>query len=383
MSLRDFKSIVERRKFIEKTGNTSLEAVSYYPDKLDEASYKNCENMIGAISIPLGVAGPLKVRNSKLEIRNYYIPLATTEGALVASVSRGCKAVSESGGVYVKVQVSGMTRGSIFKTKSLEESFLLKEFVLKSKKDMEDVAKSTSSHITLLSTLVKIIGRQVFVRFSFDTGEAMGMNMVTIATSAICKWLEEKLDITTLSVAGNFDVDKKPSHLNALLGRGRSLWAECEISKDIIQRVLKTTPEKIYEINIAKNLVGSAIAGSLGFNAHFANIVAAIYLATGQDPAHVTEGSLGITTTELTKSGLLISVYLPNVNVGTVGGGTTLPAQKEALSILGIKNGEKGSADKLAGCIAGAVLAGELSLLASLGEGSLGRAHEILARGKK
>jgi len=225
----------------------------------------------------------------------------------------------------------------------------------------------------------------VYVRFEFDTKDAMGMNMVTIASDAMSKLIEAKTKAKCLSVSGNMCIDKKPSALSMIEGRGKSVVAEAVIKKDIVKSVLKTTPEDIVELNYRKNLMGSALAGSLGHNAQFANMVAAMYIATGQDPAHVVEGSLGITMAEQDANGLYISVYMPAVNVGTVGGGTGLATQKEALSILGCAGstatpGE--TAKKFAEIVAATVLSGELSVLAAQASGQMTRAHVKLGRGK-
>ena len=226
-----------------------------------------------------------------------------------------------------------------------------------------------------------VVGRSVFCRFIFDTQEAMGMNMVTIASSAMVRTIELKTEIKCVSLSGNLCVDKKPSSLNFILGRVKKVRAEVVLSKKIVKEGLKTTPKKIYKTWFNKCLLGSALAGSLGFNAHFSNVIAAIFLATGQDMAHVAENSLGITTVEINDDeSLYISVYLPDLMIGVVGGGTDLATQKEALRILGIADGKRGDSLKLAKIIGGAVLAGEISLLASLAEGSLAKAHGRLGR---
>jgi len=380
MSLRDFKTIDERRKFIEEKIKTHLSATAVYPKDLEEAQFKNCENMIGAIQIPLGIAGPLLIQG-KYAKGEYYIPLATTEGALVASVSRGCKALTLSSGAKVYTENVGMTRGSLFTTNNLAESFRLKNWLEDNFAQVAKRAQATSSHLTLKKIFTKVVGRNVFVRFSFDTEEAMGMNMVTIAAEAIAELVTTETKAECVALAGNFDIDKKPAWLNSILGRGRQVWAEAVIPEEVIKSVLKTTSFKIHEVVVRKCLIGSAIAGSLGFNAHFANIMAAIFLAFGQDAAHVVEGSLGITTTELIGKDLYISIYLPALAVGTVGGGTNLPAQKEAFTILGFTGKERTS--QFAETIAGAVLAGELSLLASLAQGTLASSHRRLARKNK
>ncbi len=381
---------------------------------LDErvASTRNCENMIGATQIPLGIAGPLQIKVERLKLKdtqsklltkntnsdnlqlttyNYFVPLATTEGALVASVNRGCKAIFESGGATVDVEHIGVTRGPVFRVKNSTEGALFAAFLKDRFVDIAAVSESTSSHLKLLRFEETAVGLYRYVRFYFDTQDAMGLNMITIATEKIAQFIESEIGIACLDISGNFCVDKKPSYQNFIRGRGYMVRAEITVPGEVVLNVLKTTPEKIYESWLAKCMIGSAVSGSLGYNAQYANIVAALGIATGQDPAHVVEGSMGITTVENVKSqssnvksnDLYMSVYLPSVLVGTVGGGTGLATQREALSIMGISGGNDGkNARTLAAILGGAVLAGELSLLSSLAEGSLARAHQTLARGK-
>ena len=377
INLREFKTVAQRREALEKNLGISLKNIGSYSLNEGFASSRNCENMIGAAQIPLGVAGPLKIKN-----KNYFLPLATTEGALVASVNRGCRAVSLSGGVRVLVENIGITRGPVFKTNSLLASAELKNWLEEHFADLNNLAKETSGHLELKKLETQILGRNVFIRFYFDSQEAMGMNMATIAVDKFASFIEKQTGNHCLALSGNFCVDKKASWFNFVLGRGKRVWAEAQISEKIVEEVLKTTPEKISQVWLNKCLLGSALSGSIGFNAHFGNIVAAIFAACGQDLGHITEGSLGITTTELVGKDLHISIYLPDLPIGTIGGGTTLETQKEALNLMGIKNGKKGSSLQLAGIIGGAVLAGELSLLASLAEGSLALAHQKLTRGK-
>jgi len=342
-----------------------------------------CENLIGATIIPLGVAGPLQVKSStpiesgsKLKVQSYKIPLATTEGALVASVNRGCKAINLSGGAITAVEPVGATRGPVFETAGIKESLKLKKWLDLNFQLLKKSAEKTSSHLKLLKLETGTTGSYVYVRFYFDTGEAMGMNMVTIATEAIIHIIRSRANVRYLSVSGNFCADKKPSWLNFISGRGKRVWAEATLKKDIIEKVLKTQPQKIFDLWLSKCMLGSLMSGSMGFNAHFANVVAAFFAATGQDLAHVVEGSIGITSMKLFKNkNLYVAVYLPDIMIGLVGGGTKLKIKKEALSIIGAK-----SSEELAQVLAGAVLAGEISLLASLSEGSLARAHERLGR---
>ena len=385
MNLRKYKSVKERRAALQKELGVDLSHIGTFTVDESVASARNCENMIGAAQIPLGVAGPLKVcRASGGECRELYIPLATTEGALVASVSRGCKAIAQSGGATVDSYLVGTTRGAAFEVKNLAASEALNVYLQDNLEELKNEAKKTSGHLTLKSIFSRGVGRQRYIRFVFDTKDAMGMNMATIAATHLCTFLEEKTGARCVAVAGNYDVDKKPSWLNVIEGRGRKVWAEAVIPVSVLRDTLKTTAKAVCDVWLAKCMLGSAMSGSMGFNAHYANIVAALFLATGQDPAHVVEGSMGITTCEAMGEDLYISIHIPDLMVGTVGGGTGLATQQEALSLLGVAGGDEGkNATALAEIVAGAVLAGELSLLASLSEGTLATAHKKLARGGK
>jgi len=384
MKLRDFKNAYDRRSFIEKETDVSLGSLGKFGFEEEIVSSKNCENLIGAVHIPVGVVGPLKIRRETTDSRHlkshYYIPLATTEGALVASINRGCRAISESGGATVSSELIGVTRGSVFKKSlSYKSKFNINEWLWRNLGQLRSIAGKTSDHIILLRHAVIEVGRYIFIRWYFDTADAMGMNMATMASQKLAGFIEKESGAQCIALAGNYDIDKKPAWINAITGRGRIAMAEVLVPKAIVSSVLKTTPYKIEEVWKAKCMIGSALSGSLGFNAHFANVIAALFIATGQDPAHVVEGSNGITTIEVTKNGdLYCSVYLPSLMVGTVGGGTGLSTQKEGLSIMSVSG--TGKVEEFAGIVAGAVLAGEISLLASLAEGSLARAHKKLGR---
>jgi len=399
MNTRKHKTIGKRRQAVEKELGVSLQNVGTY--SLDEAvaSSRNCENMIGVAQIPLGIAGPLKIKTchaSPVTCHDYYIPLATTEGALVASVNRGCKAITESGGATVDSYRVGATRGPVFRVSGLHENNQLNTFLEEHFEDIKRVAGATSHHLILKRFTTRGVGKHRYVRFVFDTQDAMGLNMATIATDAIVAYIKEKTGISCLALSGNYCVDKKPSWLNIVEGRGVKVWAEATLPANVLRKTLKTTARKAYDVWVAKCMIGSAMAGSMGFNAHFANVIAAIFVATGQDVAHVAEGNLGITTAEVVQDqisnikdqkeqneNLYVSIYLPDLMVGTVGGGTGLATQKEALSVLGVAGGNNGkNAQKFAEIVGATVLAGEISLLASLEEGSLARAHMKLARGK-
>ena len=357
-----------------------LDYIKNYDPEMEKAKGRNIEKMIGCVQVPLGIAGPLKVNK-----RKYMVPIATTEGALVASVNRGCKVIRESGGCEVKVKEVGATRGPVFKVQGVKQGQELIDWLEKNLKRIKLVAKADDKHLKLLRVKTQMVGRYVWLRLEFDTAEAMGMNMVTIATKRVVRLIRKELKIKCVSLSGNYCVDKKPSWLNMIEGRGKQVWAEVMVPEEVVKSVLKTNSRKIMEVVKAKQWLGSMVSGSMGFNAHYANVVAGVFLATGQDAAQVVEGSMGITTAEVSdKDGpcqLYFSVYLPSLMVGTVGGGTGLVTQKEALGIMGLGS-KKGDAVKLAEIIGGAVLAGELSLTAALASGDLAKAHQRLGRGK-
>ncbi|WP_460126258.1 hydroxymethylglutaryl-CoA reductase (NADPH) [Stetteria hydrogenophila] len=376
---------VARRLFLEKTLRVNLSSIASTILDFEELYGRNIENPIGAVQIPLGVAGPLRV-NGDYARGDFYIPLATTEGALVAGVNRGCKAVTLSGGARVKVLRDGMARAPLLWTPSVEEAARLVEWVKGNLDGVREAAESTTRHGRLVDVQVFQVGNLVWLRFVYSTGDAMGMNMATIASEAACDYIARNYpgEARCVALSGNMCVDKKPSCLNKLLGRGKYVVAEAVIRRDVAESVLKARPEDIHYVNVAKNLLGSAAAGSLSFNAHYANIIAAIFIATGQDVAQVVESSMGYTWTELRGGDLYVSVTLPSLEVGTVGGGTWLPTQREALAMLGVAGGGDPpgvNALKFAEIVAAAVLAGELNLLAALAAGHLARAHKALGRG--
>ena len=379
-----------RRRYIENKTGVELNHISKYSIDMTDTSKKNIENPIGTVQVPVGVAGPLLIHNEDEEIETY-IPLATTEGALLASINRGCSAIRRSGGCNVAILANQMTRAPFFfailyvtfktlhRRMQMFDAKKLKDWIKEHFDEIKEKAESTTSHGKLLKIdPIAIVGRFVYPRFVYETGDSMGMNMVTIATEESLKYIEKENDISILALSGNFCIDKKPSALNLIEGRGKSVVAEVVVPKEVVEKTLKTTTDAIVEVNYAKNLLGSAIAGSYGYNAHYANIVAALFIATGQDPAHVVEGSIGITSAENNDGDLYFSITLPDLPVATVGGGTRLETATEALNLLDAKGSDK--VEKYASIVGGSVLAGELSLIGALAAGHLARAHKKLGR---
>ncbi len=394
----DAAAEARRRLLAEETG-ADLETVGAYAfDAADAES--NIENAVGAAQVPMGVVGPVAIDGGAVDGERY-LPLATTEGALVASVNRGCAAIGAAGGATARVLQSAMTRAPVFRVADVGEAGAVAAWVRDSFETLAAAAEATTSHGELREVTPYVVGDSVFLRFAYDTKDAMGMNMATIATEAAAEVVERETPAELVALSGNLCSDKKPAAVNSVEGRGRTVAADVEIPGDIVEDYFGTTPAAIVEANTRKNLVGSAKAGSLGFNAHAANTVAAAFLATGQDMAQVVEGANAITTAEVRDGGpasgasgaspdaetsggaLYASVTLASLEVGTVGGGTALPTQAEALEVVGVGGGGDpagSNADALAEVIAAAALGGELSLLGALAADNLAGAHEELGR---
>lgn len=343
-----------------------------------------CENVVGFMPLPLGIAGPLNIDGQLLPI-----PMATTEGTLVASTSRGCKAINAAGGVISVLTQDAMTRGPAVEFSTISQAAKCKRWIDSpdGASTIKDAFDSTSRFARLSSLRCVMAGRTLYIRFATSTGDAMGMNMVSKGVEKALDLMAERFEMTILSLSGNYCIDKKPSAINWIEGRGKSVCCEAVIPSSVVKSVLKTTVKSLVNLNIKKNLIGSAMAGSIGgFNAHAANIVAAVFLATGQDPAQVVESSMCMTLMEAIPStktageeDLLVTVSMPSIEVGTVGGGTILSPQRALLEMLGVAGSSKdipgANAQRLARIVASAVMAGELSLMSALSAGHLIQAH--------
>jgi hydroxymethylglutaryl-CoA reductase (NADPH) len=371
-----------RRAYIETETDCSLAHVGAYTIPVDEVALKNCENMIGTIQVPLGVAGPLLV-NGEYAQGSFWLPLATTEGALVASINRGCGAITKAGGAEVRIFADGMTRAPVFATQSISHAKEVYDWILAHEQEIGDIAEATTKFGKLLEIYVVTVGTSVHTRFSFFTGDAMGMNMITIASEKACEFISNQTGARLVSLSGNFCTDKKPASVTSIMGRGKTVSAGVHLKHAAIESIFKTDAVSLLDVHVRKNLAGSARAHSLGFNAHAANVISAMFIALGQDPAHVVEGALCITTIEPTDDGVYAAVTLPALPVGTIGGGTRVATQQDCLSLLGVKGaGDVPGvhAKKLAEIIAAGVLAGELSLLGAQAAQHLARAHQMLGR---
>jgi hydroxymethylglutaryl-CoA reductase (NADPH) len=374
-----------RRLALEETTGVELQHIAHFSLDAERAATRHCENLIGAAQIPMGIVGPVRVRGEHID-DEVAVPLATTEGALLASVNRGCAAIRRAGGAVVSVEDVGMTRAPVFRTGGIEETNAFLSWVAGHLDDIRRVTEGTSRFLRLIEVKPRAVGTTVFLRFRFETGDAMGMNMVTIACDrAVNDLITPQTGVVCVALSGNVCVDKKASAINFQEGRGKRIYAEVELRGEPLERTLKSSARALVEVGFRKNLLGSIMAGAMGWNGQMANVLAALFIATGQDLAHVVEGSMGITTIEgKGEDGVLFSVYLPDVPLGAIGGGTGLATQREALALLGVVPDEKRpgrAALRLAEIVGAVVLAGEVSLMAAFTSQDLARAHERLGRG--
>ncbi|XP_061657301.1 3-hydroxy-3-methylglutaryl-coenzyme A reductase-like [Syngnathoides biaculeatus] len=384
------RGVAIRREMLsaELPVRTALSSLPYKNYDYAKVMGTCCENVIGYVPVPVGVAGPLPLDGVR-----FYVPMATTEGCLVASTNRGCRALSLSGGCRSRVLSDSMTRGPVVRLPSACRAAEVKAWLESAEgfAVIKDAFDRTSRFARLEKMLVGLAGRNLYVRFEAHTGDAMGMNMLSKGCEkALLRLQQQHPDVEVLSVSGNFCTDKKAAAVNWILGRGKCVVCEATVPAKVVREVLKSSTAALVELNINKNLVGSAMAGSVGgFNAHAANIVAAIFIACGQDPAQTVGSANCITQMEASGPGaedLYVSCTMPSLELGTVGGGTNLPPQQACLQMLGVQGtrpdrpGE--NARQLARVVCASVLAGELSLMAALEAGHLVKSHMTHNRSK-
>lgn len=343
-----------------------------------EAYSANIENFIGTVKLPVGIIGPLRVNGLNAK-GDFHVPMATTEAALVASYARGAYVATKSGGISTALLYEGVIRSPAFVFGGLFDAGRFVEWVVSHIDTLTRAAEATTRHGKLTSLEPIIDNNVVFLICRYTTGDAAGQNMVTIATNALCEAVAARcpVPIRAWYIEGNFSGDKKASFLGMITGRGRKISASVTLPAALVQKYLGTTVQAMLDYGQVANL-GAHLSGQLGAQAHFANGLAALYIATGQDAACVAESAVGITRMEPRGSDLFVSVTMPNILVGSVGGGTGLPSQTAGLNILGLKG--DGRAAALAEVAAATCLCGEISIVAAIAAGQFTRAHENLAR---
>jgi hydroxymethylglutaryl-CoA reductase (NADPH) len=341
---------------------------------------RNIENFIGVARLPIGLAGPLRVNGAHAS-GDYYVPLATTEAALVASYSRGAGLITEAGGCAAVVLNEGVTRAPGFAFETIGDASVFVAWATGSFEAFRAAAAATTRHGSLVDMHLAVEGNQVHVLFEFLTGDAAGQNMVTIATDAICRYIVEHAPVKPRYwfVEANMSGDKKATTHSFMTVRGKKVSAEIRLPEALVRKRLHTTPAAMVDY-ARMSVIGGVMSGSIGVQGHYANGLAALFIACGQDAACVAEAAVGVTRFEIREDGsLYAAVTLPNVIVGTVGGGTGLPTQRACLEILGLAGA--GHARAFAEVTAALALAGELSIIGALTAGHFTRAHQQLARG--
>ena len=371
-----------RQRFVEAATGKKLEHINRY--SFDPAVTRgNIENFIGVAQVPIGLAGPLQV-NGEHARGEFLIPLATAEGTLVASYSRGMKVLNQSGGVTCTVVGDAMQRAPVFVFESAREAREFEIWVQRNLPAIREQAESTSSIAKLLYIDIYLAAKFAYLRFNFATGDAAGQNMVGRATFAACSWVLEqewpKQHVRKFYLESNLATDKKASQVNIMKTRGKRVVAEATIPREVLVQNMRVEPEQLhYHAGVAN--VGSMLSGANNNGAHSPNGITAMFIATGQDVANVAESSAGIVYTEITPHhDLYISITIPSLIVATYGGGTALPTQRECLEILGCWG--RGSVRKLAEIVAGVTLAGEISLASAISSLDWVSSHEKYGRNR-
>lgn len=346
-----------------------------------ETYRQNIENFIGSVKLPVGIAGPLRVNGLSAQ-GDYLLPLATTEAALVASFHRGACLISSAGGCSALILAEGVQRSPGFLFRTLEETGRFLLWCIPQIETLRTIAETTTQHGKLNDIRFTVEGNHVYLILEFTTADASGQNMVTIATQEVCNYICANTPVQPqmVFVEANYSGDKKASAMSFQSVRGRKVTAEVHIPAALIEKWLHTTPQRMVSY-WQMSALGGVMSGTIGVQGHYANGLAALFLACGQDIACVAEAAVGVTRFELKEDGgLYASVTLPNLILGTVGGGTGLPSQQACLSIMKLAGAGKSRA--LSEVCAGMVLAGELSIIGALSAGDFTSAHHRLARGR-
>lgn len=368
-----------RREFASRCTGVQLEHVGRF--SLDPGTLPgNVENFLGVTQVPIGLAGPLLIDGEHAR-GEFYVPLATTEGTLVASYNRGMRLLSECGGVKATVVKHSMQRAPVFEFADARAARSFGQWVVGHFAQIKAAAEATTSVGRLVEIEQYAVGPLRYLRFDYTTGDAAGQNMVGKATQAACEWIQaQHPQHPRFVLSGGIDTDKKHSHINTLQTRGKRVIAEAVIRAEPLQRLMGVTPAQLFRSRQI-SLAGGMLAGTANNGAHAANGLAALFIATGQDAANVAESHAGIVYTQLLDNGdYYWSITLPSLIVATYGGGTGLATQRECLELLGCYGQSR--ADKLAEICAAVVLAGETSLSAAVLAGDWVSSHDRLGRNR-
>lgn len=368
-----------RREFVEQQTNTCLRHVGRYSLSAEE-TMGNIEHFTGAAQVPLGLAGPILIDGEHAK-GEFYVPMATTEGTLVASYNRGMRLLRESGGVKVSVVDDAMQRAPVFIFNDAREAREFGVWIQANFAEIKTVAEGSTRLGKLRNIEQYAAARMLYLRFNFTTGDAAGQNMVSKATYIACEWIKENYpQALKYTLSGAMDTDKKHSQLNTLHTRGKRVIAEATIPGDLLKSLMGVSPDALLKMR-AISQVGNFMAGSINTGAHSANGITAIFIATGQDVANVAESSAAVTYADIDDHGnYYIAITIPSLIVASYGGGTALATQRECLEMLGCYG--KGKVYKLAEIIGATVLAGELSLSSAILAGDWVDSHEKHGRNR-
>ena len=376
------EAVVERRRRLGTPPDLPFAGYPYV-----RVYQSNCENVVGYVRVPVGAAGPIRINGSE-----YTAPMATTEGALVSSVCRGMKVLNQCGGVKAVSREVGITRAPILSCDDIATASQTKARLEADLPTLQAIFERTTKFGKLVSASTQQAGNLLYVRFQAHTGDAMGMNMISKGVHSVMEYVQQNYPgVSMHSLSGNTCSDKKMAAINWILGRGKFVSVEATLEEEAVRRVLHTSVPDLLSLHVEKNLVGSALAGAIGGNnAQVANVVGAMFAATGQDAAQVGTSSLSILHMRaVPQNKLYVSLTMPSIEVGTVGGGATLDDQAMCLRMIGIDQSKDQTAkayvagtnsQKLARVICATALAGELSLLAALRSNDLVSAHMALNR---
>lgn len=369
-------ALSERSHFISQATGADVTAL-HNSQEID--CYKgNVENIFGFIQIPVGLAGPLLLKGH-YATGSFFVPLATTEGTLVASYNRGMKAITQCGGARVEVVKNEIYSSITFLTERPESARSVRTWILNHEADIKKVAEATTKHGRYLRCECTFCGSRLIVNLVYNPADAMGINMITSASYAASKLISQQNGNIQFLLPSALQGDKKATFYNFHHGRGRSVTAEVVLTDQAIAQTLKSTAELMYR-GYQAMAETAPLAGSLGFNLHIANGITALALATGQDAAYVGESANGHLVMEKQGDELFVSLYIPSLYVGTVGGGTALPTHKPCLEMMTCKG--ENSALKLAEIFAGTCLAGEISTIAAISSYQFVSAHDALGRNR-
>ncbi len=373
----DLERVARRRAWIEEKTGASLKHIGSVSFDTEELR-GNIENPIGVAQIPMGVAGPVLVHGRHAN-GLFYIPMATSEGALIRSYERGMVALTRSGGVQTALLADENQIAPAFFFPDVASAAGFSDWIPGQLERLRATAESTTRHGKLTGVKCYQVGRQVLVNFGYFTGDAQGMNLLVKATDAACQWIQKNYPISSYFLFSGMSSEKRPSGFLLTRGKGKRVAAGALLPHDVLKMYLHCSAEDLFRV-WQSTVIGHLQANAIGYNAQYANGLTAIFIATGQDVANVVNAACGVTNFELHPDGLYVSLTLPALTVATIGGGTGLPTQREALSIMGCHGASK--AKKFAEIVAAAVLGGEISMGAAISSGEFVAAHEHYGRNR-